>query len=157
MHNAPPVVFPVGRFVWGRRVVWMLAFCGALGLGFWQLNTDVSGFIWTWALWGTLLGVALYAPSTDILSDGFLVWTGELWWWRDAQGREIQVELRVLLDLGSALGLVLRPAQGAQRLPPQFVWLDSHPIPQMWHGLRCAVYSRRRLEQKSGDHADDVQ
>ena len=156
MHNAPPVVFPVGRFVWGRRVMLVLALCGALGLGFWQANANASGVQWAWASWGICVLAAMYASTKDTLAGGTLVWTGEVWLWRDAKGREMETQLRVLLDVGSALGLGLRPVEAPWRLSQRFVWLEGRDMPQMWHGLRCAVYSRSNVERKPADHASDA-
>lgn len=156
MHNAPPVVFPVGRFVWARRLLWVLALCGALGLVFWQANTNSFGVKWAWASWGICVLAATYASTSDILLGGYLVWTGEVWLWRDAKGREMEMQLRVLLDVGSALGLVLRCADAPWYFPQRFAWLEDRDMPQMWHGLRCAVYSRPKAVRKPGDHVSDA-
>jgi hypothetical protein len=155
MHNAPPVVFPVGRFVWGRRVVWVLALCGASGLGFWQTHADVFGFKWAWAAWGLSVAAALFATTKDILTAGSLVWTGEVWLWRDAKGGEVETQLRVLLDVGSALVLVLLPVDAPWHLSHRFAWVHGCDAPQMWHGMRCAVYSRSKADQTLANQAGD--
>ena len=142
MHNAPPVVFPVGRFVWRHAVLWGLALSGAGNLVYWQTNANASTQAGAWALWVLCVFGAFFTNVADVVTQGYLVWTGEVWLWRDPKGQETKTELRVLLDVESALGLVLLADDGHRRWSSSWVWLDRRDLPQMWHGLRCAVYSR---------------
>lgn len=155
MHNAPPAVYPVGRFVWARWVLLLLALSAALAQGLWQISVGASWPQWAWLAWAVCVCAALYTSSSDMASEGLLVWTGEDWLWRDDKGREIQVHLSVLLDSGSALGLVFRTAGEAWPLWHRFAWLQERDMPQMWHGFRCAVYSRSTAERKPDDHTPD--
>jgi hypothetical protein len=156
MHNAPPVVFPVGRFVWGRWVMLALALLGGVGL-LWHPHFPVLQ-VHPWALsaWGLLLLAALWATRADHWQTGSLVWTGELWLWRDPQDHEWEVSLQVVLDTGSALGLALTPQRSGVISLKRFVWFSQGDLPVLWHGFRCAVYSPAFNGPKSTTSADGV-
>jgi hypothetical protein len=146
MHNAPPVVYPVGRFVWGTWLIAGLAILGCAGLAFWQLMTDPSLWqtVWAWTLaLASGLGAFAYGPQEESPS-GSLVWQGEGWLWRPQAGAEWPVRVQVLLDGGRFIGLVYAPhdASGVQPGPARFAVLHQATMPSFWHGFRCAVYSR---------------
>ena len=156
MHNAPPVVFPVGRFVWGRWVMLALALLGGIGL-MWHPHFPVFN-LQPWALsgWGLLLLAAIWATRVDHWQTGTLVWTGEVWLWRDPQDHEWEVGLQVVWDTGSAMGLALSP-QRTYRVPlKRFVWLSQDDLPVLWHGFRCAVYSPAFKSPKNTRLADGM-
>ncbi len=155
MHNAPPVVYPVGRFVWARRMLLLLALSDALALGLWQLSAGASWLKWAWLVWAVCLCAALYTRLRDVASGGLLVWTGEDWLLRDVNGGEIQAQLSVVLDSGSALGLVFRTVGGPWHQGQCFAWLEERDMPQMWHGFRCAVYSRSTDGRQPDGHIPD--
>ncbi|MFN8956348.1 MAG: hypothetical protein ACK5V9_15435 [Burkholderiales bacterium] len=149
MHNAPPVVFPVGRFAWGRVAVWGAAALSAIGLLDWQLQTQASG-IWLAAIWAgwwvCLLGTATWAPRQS-WANGYLVWTGQAWFWQaePIESAALQpVSLSVGLDTGHAMLLwVSRLDASASTTGPRgSAWLQQSAMPSKWHGFRCAVYSR---------------
>ena len=81
MHNAPPVVYPVGRFVWGRWFLVSLAGVGALGLHFVQSLRGAASlpWAWVWALWALLVMVSVFLCVKERLPDGFMAWSGEAW------------------------------------------------------------------------------
>ncbi len=146
MHNAPPVVYPVGRFVWGSWIMGGLALVGLMGLVFWWvmaspgwLQAVVGGLVWS----GSVAAAAVYWPS-ERSPEGRLVWSGEDWLWREASGTEIPVRVQVLLDAGRFMGLVYagREAFDSRGQRPQFAVVCQAMMPSSWHGFRCAVYSR---------------
>jgi hypothetical protein len=169
MHNAPPVAFPVGRFVWGRAAWWAMACLGAVGLGAWQMWGQVSwvAVFGAWIFWVLCVaGAALWAPW-HTLAGGRLFWSGEAWFWQseDKHGpvdcAEQGLALSVGLDLGSSLLLFVRRlnAQGQGCGPWVCAWLSERAMPSQWHGLRCAVYSRPKRGQAAdglGPSAQDV-
>lgn len=155
MHNAPPVVFPVGRFVWGHAVMVLLAVCGALGLWVGAAQAKTSQFLGPWLGWCGLLIAALLVNRKDHWTNGSVVWTGEVWLWRDPLGQETQTRMQVVLDFGTALAVSLRPVSARWYEPQRFIWLTRKDQPARWHALRCAVYSRPRREQKPNAAADD--
>ena len=156
MHNAPPVVYPVGRFVWGGWVLAVWALSGALALFFWQRQSQaglhlVAGAGGFWCLC-VMASRALW--KRDSMMPGCLVWNGETWFWRDLQSRHCEVDLQVLADWGTGLWITCRKLTPLSRSKRCFVWVHRRETPQLWHGFRCAVYSRqihKRAKPNSGD------
>lgn len=157
MHNAPPVVFPVGRFVWGAWVMGCLAALGALGLACWQWLAELPwAFMgWAWGAWGLCTTVAFLWKSGQPLGQGQLFWTGEAWFWQDTPANTsgqalhgpvdpLMVSVAVRLDLAGVMLLAVQPFQenGQRTGPLRHVWLQKNSMPSKWHGFRCAVYSR---------------
>jgi hypothetical protein len=160
MHNAPPVVYPVGRFAWGRILLVLICGLSALGIFSWQSLTLAAGpQLWgAWLLWGSCgLCGALWVPKQS-LCDGHLFWNGEAWFWQhDTTSAEPSqaVRISVGLDTGQGLLLWVQPlgelgiAQGRM----VSAWLEAGAMPSKWHGFRCAVYSRPKTAALSGSVA----
>ena len=146
MHNAPPVVYPVGRFVWGIWILGGLALLGAAGLLVWQIAAlpDWPYMAAAWLLWGASLLGALVCWYQERSSCGQLVWSGEDWFWRDPLGADMPVRLHVLLDAGRFMILAYVGFEGhsLQNHRAQYAVLHHASMPSFWHGFRCAVYSR---------------
>ncbi len=149
MNNAPPVVFPVGRFVWGPWILLLLAFGGAMGLLFWQMQAHNDSILWVWTVWCCCALAALFAWRRERLTTGRLVWSGDTWWWRDAEGREFEIQIQVLADFGTALWVGFRTMPASAGFKTRFAWMDSREMPALWHGFRCAVYSRPIKKHKN--------
>ena len=158
MHNAPPVDFPVGRFV-GGRVLWMAAATlSAAGLIAWQMQSQVAPWqvAFAWGLWLLCgLATAAWAPRQHA-SAGSLFWTGDAWFWQGEQARSAQAQavwLTVGLDTGSGLLLWLQNVDDQGRLmgPLSSAWLQADAMPSKWHGFRCAVYSRPKVHRVQQD------
>jgi hypothetical protein len=145
MHNAPPVVYPVGRFVWGAWISGVIAAVGAAALWVWQVLAlpDSLHIGAAWAVWSASLFGAVLSWPTEGAGPGCLVWTGEVWLWQDASGAETPVHVQVVLDAGRFMALSCAGAQKGvcvgQRV--QFALLRRASMPSFWHGFRCAVYS----------------
>lgn len=149
MLNAPPVVYPVGRFVWGRLVFVAVGGLSAAGLLSWQLQTLATGpKLWAaWLMWAVCVGIAaLWAPR-QTLSGGRLGWSGEAWFWQadvDPVDQAQAVAVSVGLDTGQGLLLWLQPLNEEGHAQGRLLcaWLQARAMPSKWHGFRCAVYSR---------------
>jgi hypothetical protein len=158
MQNAPPVVYPVGRFAWGRAVWLSMALLCALGLLLWQLQAQVSSaqVIMAWVFgvfcWGT---AALWMPR-QTLTRGVFFWSGQAWFWQNHSGQEHGVELFVGLDMEDALLLFVRLKEQQCEGHGLWVcaWLDQAAMPSKWHGFRCAVYSRPKMVMAPDGQAD---
>lgn len=149
MNNAPPVAFPVGRFV-GGRVAWLgVVVASAGGLLAWSHLAQITTAQWkaAWSFWCICGLAAAFWGSRQTLSDGRLVWSGQTWSWQPRNGVALDLELTVGLDLGDGLLLFLRLHKGSGRGfgPRVCVWVSKAAMPSMWHGFRCAVYSRPKV------------
>jgi hypothetical protein len=149
MHNAPPVVYPVGRFAVGRFLLVAVAMLSALGLLSWQMQSLATGLkLWAaWGFWGACAGAALLWAPKQTLTGGRLGWSGEAWFWLDKADTAEQAQTVVVsvgLDTGQALLLWVRKVdeQGRAQGLMQSAWLQANAMPSKWHGFRCAVYSR---------------
>jgi hypothetical protein len=161
-HHAPPVVYPVGHFVWGRVVFVTTALLSALGLLVWQIQGAYS-VVWNaaWLGWlACLIGTAVWGPR-QTLSHGELFWSGKAWFWqyRDphCQFQAHQVLLEKGWDTGTGLLLWVKPMDTSDhgRSSLRAAWLCEAQLPSKWHGFRCAVYSRSKQEIHTPT-ADDV-
>ena len=146
MHNAPSVVFPVGRFAWASHQVMLLAalvVC-ALVLAYGFAAVPATLFPWlALACVLTALGSACLS-RIEWLHEGALAWDGQDWQCQSATGLEGPVQLQLVWDGGWFMLVSLTP-RGSWSEP----WFVRHALlrcsdmPPRWHGFRCAVYSRR--------------
>lgn len=146
MHNAPPVVFPVGRFVWGPRLALALAALISGALAAWLVWMDASASVLAWAVCTWLVavwGTAWWMPR-EFLHQGELAWDGEAWHCLGSAAEDGPVQLSLTLDGGHFMLVSVQPAAhlGLQAWP-RHAWLRRADMPSRWHGFRCAVYSRR--------------
>ncbi len=142
MRSAPPVLVPVGRFVWGHRIALVLCVCIALacsGVAWFYNVTRVQQ--WTMALvWLLAAALSWGLARREFLASGSLQWDGEAWWFQPQVGVQVPVHVTVGWDAGSAMLLALRVQQpGGRSL--RYAWLQASQMPAQWHGLRCAVYA----------------
>lgn len=162
MHNAPPVVYPVGRFVWAQAVGWGVSALSALGLAIWQVQSASSFFtaFGAWVFWAAcVLGARVWAPR-ELITQGRLSWTGEAWFYQRKDGvseEEAQsVRLSVGLDVGSGFVLWVRfmgPMEQFGRW--RCACFSQAQMPSNWHGFRCAVYSHVHRRKPTAGPVDD--
>lgn len=143
MRSAPPVVYPVGRFVWGTRFLLALAvFSAVFLLGLWRETAYSVVLGWTglvvWAL-AALLGWRLWGRET--LPPGELRWDGAGWTHQAQEGVATPVHVAVLWDVGQALLVQVKAVQ-EHRGGPRCAWLAEKQSPALWHACRCAVFGR---------------
>ena len=156
MHNAPPVVYPVGRFALGRFLLVAVVVLSALGLLSWQMQSLATGLkLWAgWGFWGACVGSAVLWAPRQTLTGGRLGWSGEAWFWlakADTAEQAQTVVVSVGLDTGQALLLWVRKVdeQGRAQGLLHSAWLQAGAMPSKWHGFRCAVYSRPKTVVQS--------
>ena len=163
MHNAPPVAYPVGRFVWGWPLFVGVLVISAAGLLSWQIQSQATGaLVWSaWACWVVCASATAYGAPQQTLSEGFLLWNGQAWMWRSRLGAEVLpdedqgLHLTVGLDLGAAMLVLLRTGHATRRGRGRFfcAWVSAQTMPSKWHGFRCAVYSRPMAVKESNGSA----
>jgi len=153
MRNAPPVIVPVGRFVWGHAFTATLAGVVILATVWVWLTSQASWLQGRW--WALLLVLAAagawrWAPH-EVLPVGTLSWDGESWHYQPQKmmGRDamVAVVVRVLWDAGSAMLVAVSTqsgedaGQGGHWRGQRFAWLQAAHMPGQWHAWRCAVYA----------------
>ena len=149
MHNAPPVVYPLGRS----------PFQGWLLLGLWLSGVGLLALWWLaaagadWRFWialAVVLGAGGAAgwswKNTPI---GQLRWDGQSWCWGSQTGQfgSPAKNLSVALDFQRILLLGL---QGSERATV-WLWADRAALPERWLDLRRAVYSRQQAQPPGAD------
>ena len=144
MRNAPPVLVPVGRFVWERHIALVLAAGSGLVLllsGFSSGVTALQG-VACLGLWLMALGLSWRWTDPDRQPAGLLSWDGQAWSFETTGAAPVSVQVRVVWDAGSALLLHLRSHRPGRPLHGH-AWLAARAVPAQWHGLRCAVFARQ--------------
>ena len=148
MHSAPPVLVPVGRFVWGERLAWLLALGSAVGavlavVAGWQ-SAHAGRMAWVVLAWSLAALAGGWASRCEFLPPGELSWDGEGWWYRVKGGRAQAVRLALRWDAGRAMFLGLRPDGPGLHLE-RYLWVTARQQQRQWHALRCAVHVRDTL------------
>jgi len=146
-HNAPPVVYPLGR---SRFQGWLL-------LGLWLAGVLLVLFWFHLARqpdWRMALAVAAVCGAGALawvgwkkVPSGRLAWDGEVWHW-ESQAYQAGVagyELSVIADFQKMLLLRLQnPARAGL-----WLWAERRVLPERWLDLRRAVYSPHKLAGSS--------
>lgn len=143
IHNAPPVVYPLGRS----------AFQGWLLLGLWLAGLQVF-VLWIYASRHQDTTALVLAAS--ILAAGFaswrgwknapvglLAWDGQQWRWESTGYKAgiAEQELTVIADFQRILLLRIQNQAKASL----WLWAEQKVFPDRWMDLRRAVYSPHRF------------
>lgn len=141
MHSAPPVLVPVGRFVWGYRLAVLLAFLAIslFCLLAWCSGVALPGLLALIGTWFLVTVLVWRIAPLEVLPEGELGWDGEAWWFRGNGGTLEAVDVQVNWDAGRAMLLRVSAAQRRRPLD-RYAWLQASDMPLQWHGLRCAVH-----------------
>jgi hypothetical protein len=143
MHSAPPVLVPVGRFVWGWRLVILLAACSAIVLlGVWRTSPE-QGVVWL-GLWAVSCLAAAVLVKRDSLPPGNLRWDGSDWFFAPNEGATIAVSVMALWDAGSGMLVAVHAPDGHWR-GGRCTWVNERQLPAHWHAWRCAIHARKIL------------
>ena len=155
MHNAPSVLYPVGRsrfLGWLVTLLWLAGALAAAGQGW-----HAGGLAWPVLLTGgsVLLAGALAWWSWQHTPHGALRWDGGDWHWLPetrnpgAFPEPLTAPPQIHLDLQQVLLLSLSQA-GSRRV---WLWLERAQSPMRWDDLRRAVLADR---QRTPNLADAV-
>lgn len=150
LHNAPPVVYPLGRsrFLGGLLLALWLA--GLLVLLLWCYVSRPLDWRMVLAL-VAVLGAGVVARTGWYNAPiGQLTWDGEVWRWESSsyQTGIAEHELSVIADFQSMLLLRLEN-QARARL---WLWVEQKSLPERWLDFRRAVYSPRKATVTSLQH-----
>ena len=147
-HNAPPVVYPIGRSRVQGLVLLVLWCAGALGVALWaQATREVDWRILCAFVAVLLAGAAVYTGWKNS-PVGQLAWDGQSWRWESPgyQTGVAEQTLSVVADFQNLLMLRLEN-QAKARL---WLWTERGASPARWMDLRRAVYSPHRAP-RAGD------
>jgi toxin CptA len=143
LHNAPPVVYPLGRSRFLGALLLGLWFCGPFAILLWHVQ-GTGQFDWRLVLMAVSVLVAgvLAGIGWRNAPVGRLAWDGQIWRWESPayESGAIEYELRVLADFQRLLLLRLE-SPGHARL---WLWVEMRAMPERWLDLRRAVYSPRK-------------
>lgn len=142
MHNAPSVLYPLGRSRFPGLLLLVLWMAGAGVFVFWRQSA--AGFDWRQS---TVLVALVLSGVTAGLGwknspIGQLRWDGQAWRWEGADGQAASParELSVAFDLQHMLLLKLTIHDSGVK----WLWVERRALPERWLDLRRAVYSRRK-------------
>ena len=149
-HNAPPVVYPLGRSHFQDWLLLCLWLAGLLLVLLWIYVTRQLDWRTILALAAVLAaGVAAHFGSKKT-PVGQLAWDGQVWRWESAsyQTGIAEYELSVVADFQHRLLLRLEN----QALASLWLWVERRAAPERWLDLRRAVYSPHRSAVTSPQH-----
>jgi toxin CptA len=149
-HNAPPVVYPLGRSRFQGWLLLGLWLAGLLLVSLWIYVTRQVNWRTIFGLIAVLAaGIAAYI-RTKSAPAGQLAWDGEVWRWESVsyQTGIAEYELSVVADFQHRLLLRLQN-QAHARL---WLWVERQAAPERWLDLRRAVYSPHRSAVASSPH-----
>ena len=141
-HNAPPVVYPIGRSRSQGLALLAFWFAGLFGVAFWAHHAGGVDWRILWALVAVLLAGAAAFAGWRNSPVGQLAWDGQSWRWESPgyQTGVAEQTLSVVADFQNLLMLRLEN-QARARL---WLWTERSAFPARWMDLRRAVYSPLR-------------
>ena len=141
-HNAPSVIYPLGR---SRLQGQLLGVCWCLGLavvGFWLFTVHVVGWRQGLALGLlALTGMAAFAGWKNV-AVGQLAWDGQHWYWESKGYQEGVASYTVSVACDFQSMMLLRIDNSAHAV--LWLWAERRACPERWLDLRRAVYSPHR-------------
>ena len=149
-HNAPPVVYPLGRSRLQGQCLLGLWLVSLVVVGLWVAASQALGWRQGLGLVGLVaVGAAAWVGWKNS-AIGQLAWDGQDWCWesRGYQAGAANYAVAVAFDFQSTLLLrVGNPAKATL-----WLWAQRSTCPERWLDLRRAVYSPHR-ESSAGASA----
>lgn len=149
-HNAPPVIYPIGRSFFLGSLLAVLWLAGLISVLLWWYATRHADWRMALALAAVLVAGTAARLSWNNLPSGQLAWNGEVWRWESAsyQTGIAELELSVIADFQRRLLLRLENHAHASL----WLWAEQRTMPDRWLDLRRAVYSPHKSMTSSPPH-----
>jgi hypothetical protein len=168
MRNAPSVILPVGRSLWGRAAAAVPVAASGLALVAWAIAMPRP---WSSAALAQAFMLALTWIVAAVVAwrhaarapTGVLRWegrgrdrareaaaegesTGWTWWADGSECGEVPVRPAVMIDLQQLLVVRLEPVEAGQagRRACAWLWLTPEDDPARWWALRRGLYAFER-------------
>ena len=138
-HNAPPVVYPLGRSSFLGRLLLGLWLAGLFSALLWWYLTRQLDWRMALAFVAVLLAGVAARTSWNHLPGGQLAWDGAVWRWESASYQTGVAELELLVVADFQRRLLLRLENHARA--SLWLWAEQSAMPERWLDLRRAVYS----------------
>jgi len=139
IHNAPPVVYPLGRSRFQACLLLGLWLAGLVSVLLWfSLARQLDGRMAAALVAVLAAGVAAHGGWKNAPS-GQLAWDGEVWCWESPgyQTGIAEQRLSVIADFQHLLLLRLENQAHASL----WLWAERRALPERWLDLRRAVFS----------------
>jgi toxin CptA len=141
-HNAPPVVYPLGRSRFQSSLLLGLWLAGLLLVSSWVYVVQKMDWRTVLSIFSVFAaGVATYI-GTKSASAGRLCWDGDVWRWETLsyQAGTAEYNVSVVIDFQHKLLLRLQEQSQAK----VWIWVERQTAPERWLDLRRALYSPHR-------------
>jgi len=149
-HNAPPVVYPLGRSRFQACLLLGLWLAGlVLVLHWFSVTRQLDGRMAA-ALAAVLAAGAAAHGSWKNAPSGQLAWDGEVWCWESSsyQTGIAEQRLSVIADFQHLLLLRLENQAHASL----WLWAERRALPERWLDLRRAVFSPCKASRAAQPH-----
>jgi toxin CptA len=140
-HNAPPVVYPIGRSAFLGNLLLGLWLAG-LFLGLWWYHALQLDWRAALASFAVLLAGITARISWTNLPCGQLAWDGDVWQWEGVPYRACVAEHELSVIVDCQHRLLLRLENDAR--VSMWLWAEQKAMPERWLDFRRAVYSPHR-------------
>ena len=141
-HNAPSVVYPLGRSRLQGQLLLLVWLLGAAAVALWVAHSPLFG--WQQALWLAVVAVAGFGAWAGWKNSpvGQLAWDGQHWRWHSKgyQSSTSDFSLSVTCDFQLLMLLRIENQAGAKL----WLWAERGALSERWLDLRRAVYSPQR-------------
>jgi hypothetical protein len=141
MHNAPSVIYPVGRCAFAYWLFAVLALLLITTLTLWAWQQSIG------PLWCVGLTLSLFALGWGwqcVRATGFsLAWDGQAWCLFERNGSVLRLgnPVCITFDAQHALLLQWMTLSTGDIVKTRWLWLSGSADPANWQNLRRALYS----------------
>jgi toxin CptA len=141
-HNAPSVVYPLGRSRFQGQILLVLWLVALATIGLWMAHAQAWGWRHGLGVLALVLAGAAALMGWKNSPVGQLAWDGQTWHWesRGYQAGAAEHDVSVVCDFQSFMLLRIDNPDQARL----WLWAERTMFADRWLDMRRAVYSPRR-------------